>query len=163
MHPLPSFCSGSLGPEAFAVRARLCRGVVEQDWAQCRSLHGDRCIPRSFAFPPPHTSQPSSSSLGTSTGGCNTHSSTCPNTTRGLHPPSAAAEHPEQLLPAPARCPNGAHPANATQVSYRHLCSWPCFQPRFGQLAASPHTDNPTSNHCMMEASILFFLIWKLI
>lgn len=82
---------------------------------------------------------PSSSSPGPSTRSSHTCSSTCPDIARGLCPPSCCSP--------------------AAEGS-----SWGCYRelPRLcsGQLAASPHTDNPTSNHCRTEANILLLLFF---
>lgn len=46
-------------------------------------------------------------------------SSTCPNMTRGLHPPSGCCRTLGAAPPCSGTIPDGAHPANATQLTYR--------------------------------------------
>lgn len=90
---------------AVGARASLCKHVAEQGWAECRSPRGERRFAgRSSAFPTLHVSHPSSS-LGKSTGGFHKCSSTCPNMTKGLHPPSGCCRTPRAVPPCSGMMP----------------------------------------------------------
>lgn len=84
--------------------------------------------------------------------------STCPSATRGLHPLSSFCRTRRAAPPCSGMILRwGTSSQHDTAQIQATSAAGPASRLCFGQPAASPHTDNPTSNHCMMEASILFF------